>query len=125
MKTAKIIGSIALMSILSACAGENDSNKGTNTSGVTSEGDCSQEIIDVSNDLLDAMQGLEVAMRADNPQEAVERAKVVRKACNRIFPRYEGVTCRAELDGEIVDLKTNDVKQYCTRVKEFLRSREL
>ncbi|MEK2643745.1 hypothetical protein [Bdellovibrio sp. BCCA] len=127
MKNTKLILSIVLMSALSACAGKKNSDEGVNGGVVTADGRCTDEIIDVSNSFLRAMRSLKLAQETlpDNAELIVNRAIEVRDACDRMFPKYEGVSCKAESQGRVVDLRTDDVKEYCATIKEILRSNNL
>ncbi|WP_413612894.1 hypothetical protein [Bdellovibrio sp. HCB-110] len=124
MKTVKLIGSIALMSILSACAGGKDSDKNKNA-GVQTNGTCSQELVDVSNNLINSIEAFQQAYlhNPNNQEELASRAQASVEACRKMFPRYEGVTCKAEFRGKVVELKTNEIKEYCVAIEEVAARR--
>ncbi|WP_413943742.1 hypothetical protein [Bdellovibrio sp. HCB-162] len=127
MKNTKLVLSIVLMAALSACAGKKNSDEGVNGGVVTEDGRCTSEILDVSNNMLRAMNALRQAQEQvpRNVELIVNRAIEVRDACDRMLPKYAGVSCKAESQGKVVDLRTDDVKEYCATIKEILRSNNL
>ncbi|WP_347359574.1 hypothetical protein [Bdellovibrio sp.] len=124
--TIKLLGAMAAMMALSACAG----GKGgadvhtvpTQNVSVDAAGNCSPDYVSKYNDMIYEARLLETqASMATSPTQVIGQLKALDLACQRFFAKHDNVSCKAELDGRTSTIKSSNPKPACNKAKEILK----
>ncbi len=114
MKTIKFLGLATVLStFLSACNG--------GTVSTTSDGNCSSDFIfSYNNIILEASTLKNYINWKRSDSEIFHQAQVLKNACEKVYPKHENVSCKAEVDHKEVMISSNDQKPKCEFAQKVL-----
>nr|BFD68585.1 hypothetical protein HAGR004_36070 [Bdellovibrio sp. HAGR004] len=128
--TIKLLGVLAALMALSACAGGGGGGADVHTApvkqvgnaSVDAAGNCSDDYVSKYNDIVRESERLDGMVAIGAPYSIViERVQAVHNACLRFFQKHDNVSCKAEIDGEEISVKSSKAKPVCNKIKEFLK----
>lgn len=122
MKTIKMIGMFTVLAMLSACAGGkgNSDSTGNAQVGVTSEGNCTPELVSAWNNVTTEIKLVQFYVGLKDEEKTVHAMQVLKNACEILYPKFENVTCKAKVDYLEKTIDSNGYKQGCDAVKKAL-----
>ncbi|MFV8248871.1 hypothetical protein [Bdellovibrio bacteriovorus] len=123
MKTIQLLSTVLVMSMLTACAGGggSDSKDSAKAQSVDADGNCTAEYLTLYNDVALEFANLQTLVGGvPNKELIVNQMRATHAACKKLFPKYAGVTCKAELQNQVQEIGSDIYKDGCKLLKETL-----
>lgn len=128
--TIKLLGILAALMALSACAGGGGGGADVHTAPVKqagnvsadAAGNCSDDYVSKYNDIVFEAKLLETqASMGSTPFVIIGQIQALDLACQRFFSKHNDVSCKAEIEGKTFAIKSSNAKPTCDKAKDLLK----